>query len=357
MPIRKNQLKHFRISASLRRRIQGRKYDVGAVIPTELELCKAYKCSRGTVRRALDTLVNEGLIRRKQGAGHFVARQSMTERKSIFGLIVPNILNAEIVRLSQLFTLEAGRKGYRVVLWVTAEQTAVELDFVKELSRMRVAGVIKLPTAPEVPDHEPRIRASLRSMGLPFVIVNDFWTDAGQNHHVAFDEAAGIDMAVEHLVGLGHSRIGWVDGSDGPRYRALQFLRAALGRRGHDLSDRFVLRSLPYETPPVESLYPDGGEGPTALITPYDGMAVRLIGRLDQIGLCVPDDVSVVNLNGQPFYMTSGEELTTAVPPNDQIVVKALEILTDRTHEQSVCQYLFRPQFHVGRSTAPPREK
>lgn len=320
-------------------------------------MCKTFKCSRGTVRRALDTLVGEGLIRRKQGAGHFVIRQSVNERESIIGLIVPNILNAEIVRLSQLFTLAAGRKGYRVILWVTAEQTAVELEFVKELSRMRVAGVIKLPTAPEVPDHEPRIRSSLRAMNLPFVIVNDFWTDSGQNHHVAFDEAAGIEMIVEHLVELGHSRIGWVDGSDGPRYRALALLRETLRKHGINLPDRFIIRSLPYETPPVETLYDTDSESPTALVTPYDGMAVRIIERLEHIGRRVPDDVSVINLNGQPFYMTSGQELTTVLPSNDQIVAKALEIITDSAHEQSVCQYLFRPQFHVGRSSSPPNDR
>jgi len=355
-PRRDRTPKHARLAAELRRMIRRGRLAVGEAIPTEQALSKSYGCSRGTVRRALDALVNEGLVRRRQGAGHFVARRTANAREALFGLILPNILNAEILRLAQLFMLAAGERGFRMLLGVTGEQPTLERDFVRELHRLKVSGVIKFPTLPEFGDFEPRLRARLRSLGLPYVIVNDFWTDTRQDHHVAFDEVAAVEMAVEHLAGLGHRRIGWLDGSDGPRRRALARLREALAGRGLDLPEEYVLLCPPYERPPVERLWP-GGRGPTAVVTPYDGMAVRLIEALHGIGLRVPQDVSVVNLNGQPFYSTAEMDLTTALPPNEEIVRKALDILTQGPAEEAVCQYLLRPGFHAGRTSAPAPDR
>jgi len=343
--------KHARIAAQVRRTIRSRSLKIGDPIPTEQKLAHEIQCSRGTVRRALDTLVNEGLIRRKQGAGHFVARSPDDGREPLLGLILPNILNTEILRLAQRFTLEATRKDYRVFLGVMEEQPAAERDFINDLHRLNVSGILKFPTTPA---HEAELRAHLRGLGLPFVVLNDFWSDRRRDHHVAFDEAKAIEDAVEHLTDLSHTRIGWVDGSDGPRQHALASLRSTLAQRGLSLPENRVLLCPPYETPPVEILFRKPDYGPTALITPYDGIAVRIIESLGRIGLDVPRDISVVGLNGPAFYMASGLELTCTVPPDDDIIAKALEILIVDPHKEAVCQYLFKCRFHVGRTTAPP---
>jgi len=344
--------KHAELAARVRHLVRARGFRVGEAIPTEQELARRFACSRGTVRRALDTLVHEGLIRGKQGAGHFVARLPGSDREALIGLIQPNILNAEMLRLSQLFTLEATRRGFRIVLGVMEEQPTVEREFISDLHRLRASGLIKFPTS--LPE-EANLRAHIRSLGLPHVIVNDFWWPTDHDHHVAFDEVAALDAAVRHLVELGHRRIGWVDGSDGPRVRALTTLRELLTQSGLELPDEHVLLCPPYEAPPVASMVSDGRNAPTALITPYDGIAIRLIQEIGRIGLTVPRDVSVVNLNGHPFYASEGLDLTTAVPPDERIVGKVFDLLTQGRHDQALCRYLFRPGFHVGRTTAAPR--
>ena len=348
--------KHAQIADDIRRLIRQEKVAVGGALPTEHELCGRFKCSRGTVRRALDTLVQEGMVRRKHGSGHYAAKPSGS-RQMLLGLIVPNILNAEILRLAQSLTLEAGRKGYGIVLSMTNVQPAVERQFIREMQRLKATGVIKFPTIPEEAGFESDIRASLRALAIPYVIINDFWTDTAHDHHVAFDEGAALEMAVEHLAELGHTRIGWLDGSDGPRRAALRALRDALAKRGLALPDKHVLRCPPYDTPPVEKLWQNGDPGPTAIITPYDGMAVRLIEALPRVNRKVPQDVSVVNLNGQSFYSTAGLDLTTSVPPYDRIVEQTLEILTQGDRELGVCHFFFRPSFHAGSSSGPARRQ
>lgn len=355
MAARRTTPKYARLSSQIRRMIRSRRLAVGDALPTELDLAEDFKCSRGTVRKALDILVNEGMVRRRQGSGHFVARLLDTAREALLGLVVPNILNAEVLRLAQLLTLESGARGYRLVLCVTNEEPAFEREFLREMRRLKVSGVIKFPTIPEAPGFETEIRELLRSLELPYVIVNDFWTDTRRDHHVAFDEATGLELAVAHLLEIGHRSIGWVDGSDGPRRHALACLRATLRREGLDVPDDRVLLCPPYDSPPVERLWREADDPPTALITPYDGIAVRLIEALQRMGMRVPEDVSIATLNGQPFYTTSGQELTTAIPPNEQIVGTVLDILTDASQDAAVRQCLFRPGFHVGRTSSAPR--
>lgn len=61
------------VEAALRARIQRGDYQPGAALPTEEALCQAFGVSRITVRRALDSLSQQGLILRRRGAGSFVA--------------------------------------------------------------------------------------------------------------------------------------------------------------------------------------------------------------------------------------------------------------------------------------------
>ena len=343
--------KYAQIAEKIRKVIRTRRLGVGHPLPTEGELAGSFNCSSGTVRRALDTLVNDGLIRRKQGAGNFVARAGDANREPLLGFILPNILNAEMLRLSQQFSLDAGAKGYRIMLGVIDEQPLVERELIKDLHRLKVSGIIKFPTTIEA---EPEIRAYMRSLGLRYVILNDFWCDTSRDHHVAFDEVLAVKDAVRHLVKLGHRRIGWLDDVGGARKCALAACREELAQASLPMKEEDVLLFPPYSEPNLKPVFRERAGGPTALITPYDGMAVRAIRVLAQLKLGVPRDVSIVNVNGQPFYAGDGLDITCTIPPNEKIVGKTLEILTGSYHEDAVCQYLFRAPLHVGGTTCEP---
>ena len=345
--------KYIGLAEHVRELIRKDGLQAGDAIPTEPELESDFGCSRGTVRRALDVLVNEGLIRRKHGAGHFISRQTESSRESLIGLIVPNILNAEILRLSQLATVEAGKRGYQTLLCVGERHPSLERDFIRELRRLRVSAVIKFPTTADV-DVERGIRASIRAVNIPYIVINDFWSDPGSEHRVGFDESTAISQAVTHLVELGHRRIAWADGSDGPRLKGVAALCSALRANGLRLPEKWIYYYPPYELPEVETMFSDRASAPTAVITPYDGMAVRLIEALGRHGHRVPEDMSVVNLNGLPQYSTSGLEVSAAIPPDRDIICKALDIVTSAEHGTAFSEYRFVTTFSRGRTSAPP---
>jgi GntR family transcriptional regulator len=64
--------RYYQLKEILERRIESGEFQVGNRFPTDEELCEEYQLSRGTVRRALDMLVEEGKLRREQGRGTFV---------------------------------------------------------------------------------------------------------------------------------------------------------------------------------------------------------------------------------------------------------------------------------------------
>lgn len=64
--------RYYQLKEILEERIESGEFPVGSKFPTDDELCAEYQLSRGTVRRALDMLVEEGRLRREQGRGTFV---------------------------------------------------------------------------------------------------------------------------------------------------------------------------------------------------------------------------------------------------------------------------------------------
>ena len=81
---------HLQIRDLLKTRLAAGEWAAGALMPTELKLAAAYSVSVGTIRKALDGLVQEGLIVRRRGKGTFVQSHSPTSAIDHYFRIVPN---------------------------------------------------------------------------------------------------------------------------------------------------------------------------------------------------------------------------------------------------------------------------
>lgn len=72
--------KHYQLSQLLRQQILNGEFPPGSKIPGEYQLCQQYQISRGTVRKAINTLIQEGLLRAEQGHGTYVVEQPWRSR-------------------------------------------------------------------------------------------------------------------------------------------------------------------------------------------------------------------------------------------------------------------------------------
>ena len=336
------------------------KLGVGEKIPADEELAAQHHCSRGTVRRAIQALVEEGLLDGRQGSGTFVQHKS---RERLIGVIVPNVKSPEHSHLVSAITSSAAKRGCSVLLSIVEEhrepdqRVPVERQFIAKLGRLHAAGAVKCPTTLEM---EPEFHARFHALHVPLVVVNDFWSDGEDADHILFDEAAAARMAVEYLAGLGHRRIAFFSRPHGnlrPHARDA-FLEAI--KAGGLPSDAGQVIEAEYESL-IESVCAGGSAADvTGVVIPYYTSSCAIVEKLEAAGLRVPEDLSIMSLGGVPDSGEVQRDLTATVAPVDAMAACALETLLapqkgyGATHWS---RFLFKPTLHVGKSTAPPRER
>src|SRR5439155_23279788 len=103
----------------------------------------------------------------------------------------------------------ARRAGYRVILCDTRSDLVLEREVIEEMIAHRVEGILIAPVSDRSRDHLRR----LAKFGVPFVLV-DHTVPGIDADAVLADSAAGAQRLVEHLIALGHRRIGIVVESD-----------------------------------------------------------------------------------------------------------------------------------------------
>ena len=93
---------YVHVSRQLRARIMDGEYPADSAIPSEAQLMKSFHTTRGTIRKAVDVLVNEGLVRRKHGKGCFVELQPIRHSILNFGSLTDSLRGRAETAVSQV---------------------------------------------------------------------------------------------------------------------------------------------------------------------------------------------------------------------------------------------------------------
>jgi alanine racemase len=233
-----------------------------------------------------------------------------------------------------------------------------EDEYVEMLLDRQVSGIVFVSGlhADTAADHD-RYR-KLLARPLPIVLVNGY-VPGIEAPFVSCDDRAAGELAVGHLVALGHRRIGLISGPERflPVQRKLAGYRAAMrsltGAADTDL-DELVSLSL---------FNVEGGHaaaarlldrGATGIVCGSDLMALGAIRAARQRGLSVPAEVSVVGYDDSPLIAFTDPPLTTVRQPVRAMAVAAVQSLMDEVRGQAAphSEYVFRPELVVRGSTA-----
>jgi DNA-binding LacI/PurR family transcriptional regulator len=275
------------------------------------------------------------------------ARNLVQRRTNLIGIVVGDLANAFDAELVKRIEQQASRRRYTTLVCNTGGRPELEASRIEALLEQRVDGIAMLDFT-----GDRTVLAQLMAERVPVVMVS-CWAEYADC--VAVDDGAGIELAVEHLTGLGHIRIAHaVDPlmeATTRRAREQAFERAAL-RRG--------LAPREHWTGPADAmpglLAGDATERPTAIVAANDYTAIRVMDLVEGAGLAVPRDVSIVGFDGIAVGELGRIALTTVAQPEDALATRAVAALLDRIdrgHDAPPEQQRLMPSLVVRGSTAP----
>ncbi|WP_169987472.1 LacI family DNA-binding transcriptional regulator [Microbispora sp. H10836] len=178
---------------------------------------------------------------------------------------------------------------------------------------------------------------------------------------VTADNLAGATQVVEHLLGLGHRRIGFIAGrsSLAAAWSREEGYRRALAEAGVPADPTLIGRGdfNPESAIPLARALLEGPDRPTAIFAASDGMALKVLEVAKELGLDVPGDLSVVGFDNIPESALAEPALTTVDQSMYRLGHEAARMLKSLvTGEwEGPRQILLPTRLVVRGSTAPPR--
>jgi LacI family transcriptional regulator len=244
--------------------------------------------------------------------------------------------------------------GLAVFLCDSSENAGREAEYLDLLEQQRVQGVLITPVNPG----SSRL-VSLPARGTPVVVV-DRVIDDDQHCSVAVDDVLGGEVALSHLIELGHTCIAYVggptnigqvvdrragarkalEGAGLPPENLVELTTAALTvAEGRGAGQR--LAGLPRD------------RRPTAAFCANDLLALGLLQQCVSLGLRVPDDLAIVGYDDIEFAAAAAVPLTSVRQPRQLLGQTAAELLLDESanpdHEHQ--RVTFTPELVVRTST------
>ncbi len=371
------------IAANIQRSIVEQKLTGNSKLPSELELAAQYGVSRGTVTKALDMLVQQGILYRRRPQGTFVSpssgvhlvTQGQRQEASVsaapaqvsppmVGLIVPYLADEFLGSIVQGISTVLRTADFALSFASSECDWALERYHIDQFLRQGVAGIIIFPGDHQVQERAGRLVSvnevervevlqALQQKNMPFVLIDRYIPEVESDYVISDDVTAGY-AATQHLFALGHRRIGFITinrqmTSGAQRYAGYQ---QSLRENCQPLEEQLVLQAL-YQSSPLSmpggvpvsqsgqmdrSLvvqYLRQPERPSAIVAMHDYVALRVLQAAEDLGLDVPGDVALVSCGAGDIGAHVRVPLTSVIQPAAEIGRQSAQILLDRIAQRA----------------------
>jgi LacI family transcriptional regulator len=332
------------------------------------DVARRAKVSTATVSRTVNQVptVDAQLAKRVWKAiaelGYYPNRQAralVSGRSHVFGLIVSEITNPFFPEIVQTFETLAVEQKYEILLTSTIHDPKRMELAVRRMIEGRVDGVAILTFG-----MEEELLEHLRFRNMPLVFV-DVGPQAPRVSNIRVDYAHGIRQAVQHLAALRHKRIGFVSGP--------LKLRSAIARRdAFQGSMREIGLQVKSECIIEGNHTLEGGkralrelcklrERPTALLCSNDMTAIGVMREAFDLGIAVPQQLSVVGFDDTRLADYMLPPLTTVQMSQTELATLAFNALLKEVKREAPApngtEYVLRTNLILRKSTTfPPND-
>jgi LacI family transcriptional regulator len=260
---------------------------------------------------------------------NLMAQSLKTRKTKNILLIIPDINNPFYADMAQAIQVGAKKQNHTIALYHTNGEYGEEIKAIHAAVQMNVSGIIMASV-----DMQERVIHELAKLDLPVIGVNAY-------EKCPFDTVHGVRMrgtylATKHLIGIGHKRIAFAGGSK----------RTTIGRSRQDGYFRALAEaglktdeSLVFEMGfSVNSGYKAGryfstvDPLPTAVCCANDLVALGVMNALRDMGIAVPDDISVTGMDDIPYAVLMTPRLTTVTNDSAEVAAAVLRMLFERIH-------------------------
>ncbi len=280
---------------------------------------KRYRISKKTEQAVLDE------AKRLDFAPNQLARGLRLKRTHTLGLVIPDISNPFFACLARYVELEARKSGYAVFLSDSEERTDIELESLRLMQGRKVDGIIISPVG-QSGEHLAR----LHEAGLPIVIVDRYFPSM-KMPFVTSDNFNGAQQGVTYLIENGHTHIACIQGlpDSAPNIDRVNGYKAALSANRVALQENLIIGDNFGERNGyiATKLLLQRASRPTALFSVGNLITLGALQAIIEENLKVPDDISIVSFDEQPYSAFLSTPMTTIAQQNETMGQVAVSLL------------------------------
>ena len=250
------------------------------------------------------------------------------------GLILPDSANPFFAEVSRSIEAAAFEQDYNLILCNTEGNIEKERIYVDVLCNRQVDGIIFVAVGDQA---DSLLRVLCKN--VPVVMI-DRDLPGLEVDAVLTDNRQGGYLATQHLIQLGHRRIGCIAGPSSvtPSARRGEGYLAALAEHEIPADEEFLMRG---------DFHPHSGweatrtmlalqEPPTAIFACNDLMAIGAVRAITEAGMRVPEDISLVGFDNIELVSYTNPPLTTVAQPIQETGQMAVNFLVERIREPSL---------------------
>lgn len=280
-----------------------------------------------------------------------IARGLVKQSTHTIGLLVPDITNPYYPEVARGVEDEASKNNYNVFLCNTDWDIMKEVDYFNLLIAKRVEGIIIAPVSDDTTKFIDKFADRLPIIFLGTRVGGDKY------NYIVIDNVKGGEMITEYLIGLGHRRIAFVGGIKESCTFADRSAGYKNALRKHNIEiDENLIYICGYRKKDGSNALRTmikKSDMPTAIFAINDLVALGVIKAAEELGISIPDDISLAGFDDIPYASLPKIRLTTVLQPKDNIGRESVRILFEKLENKDIhtgLQRIIQPELKI-RST------
>lgn len=334
------------------------------------ELAEKLKLSPTTVSRVLNGKSEKFRISKKtsqkvwetareyQYSANRIARGLKLEKTETIGLIIPDIANPYFGSIAKTIEVEARNSGYSIILCDSLDDEATEAELLQLMAGRKVDGIIIAPTG-----KSSRHVAEIQQQGIPVMVIDRYLPDTDLPF-VTTDNYRGGFLATQYFIEKGHRNIACVQGINDISANSdrVKGYRDTLQKHGISVNETMILGTdFGEENGYVQTQkLLKMADRPTAIFALSNLISLGVLRALKGAQLSVPEDISIVSFDEQPYSAFLSCPMTTVEQPREEIGKLAFKNLLrkiKKPHGEKIENTMIKPRLIIRDSVKNVQQK